>query len=39
MTDKARWPEGTNEGLEPNVTEELITLMISANGGKIQHTR
>jgi len=28
--------KGHTEGLEPKVTEELIKLMLSAKGGKIQ---
>ncbi len=30
--------KGHTEGLEPNVTEELVRLMLSAKGGKLQQT-
>jgi hypothetical protein len=39
VADVVRLEKGHTEGLEPNVTEELIRLMLSANGGKIQYAR
>jgi hypothetical protein len=36
VADVVRLEKGHTEGLEPNVTDALITLMLSANGGKIQ---
>jgi hypothetical protein len=36
VADVVRIDKGHTEGLEPNVTEELIKLMLSAPGGKIQ---
>jgi hypothetical protein len=36
VADVVRLDEGHIEGLEPNVTEELIRLMVSAKGGKIR---
>jgi hypothetical protein len=35
VADVVRIDKGHTEGLEPNVTEGLITLMLSARGGKI----
>jgi hypothetical protein len=36
VADVVRIDKGHTEGLEPNVTEELVRLMVSASGGKIQ---
>jgi hypothetical protein len=36
VADIARIDKGHTEGLEPHVTEELVKLMVSAKGGKIQ---
>jgi hypothetical protein len=36
VADVVRLGKGHTEGLEPKVTEELVKLMASANGGKIQ---
>ena len=36
VADVVRLDKGHTEGLEPKVTEELIKLMVSAPGGKIQ---
>ena len=36
VADVVRLDKGHTEGLEPNVTEELVRLMVSATGGKIQ---
>lgn len=36
VADVVRVDKGHTEGLEPNVTEELIKLMLSAKGGKLQ---
>jgi pimeloyl-ACP methyl ester carboxylesterase len=36
VADVVRLDKGHTEGLEPNVSEELVKLMISAAGGKIQ---
>jgi hypothetical protein len=38
VADVVRIDKGHTEGLEPNITEELVKLMLSAKGGKIQHT-
>ncbi|HUE85316.1 MAG TPA: hypothetical protein VMO26_04495 [Vicinamibacterales bacterium] len=35
VADVVRLDKGHTEGLEPNVTEALISLMLSARGGKI----
>jgi len=37
VADVVRLDKGHTEGLEPKVTEELVKLMLSAHGGKIQH--
>lgn len=37
VADVVRLDKGHTEGLEPNVTEELVQLMVSAKGGKL-HT-
>jgi hypothetical protein len=37
VADVVRIDKGHTEGLEPNVTEEIVKLMLSARGGKIQH--
>ena len=39
VADVVRFDKGHTEGLEPKVTEELIKLMLSAKGGKIQQLR
>ncbi len=39
VADVVRLDKGHTEGLEPRVTEELVTLMLSARGGKIQRGR
>jgi len=36
IADVRRLDKGHTEGLEPQVTEELVKLMVSASGGKIQ---
>jgi len=36
VADVVRLDKGHTEGLEPNVTEELVKLMLSAKGGKLQ---
>jgi hypothetical protein len=36
VADVVRMDKGHTEGLEPNVTEELIKLMLSAKGGRLQ---
>jgi hypothetical protein len=37
VADVMRMDKGHTEGLEPKVTEELVRLMVSAPGGKLQH--
>jgi pimeloyl-ACP methyl ester carboxylesterase len=37
VADVVRLDKGHTEGLEPKVTEELVKMMLSARGGKIQH--
>src|SRR5215831_9553880 len=39
VADVVRHEKGHTEGLEPNVTEALVKLMVSAKGGKIQQMR
>jgi hypothetical protein len=39
IADVVRLGKGHTEGLEPNVSEELVKLMVSAKGGKIQRMR
>jgi hypothetical protein len=39
VADVVRLEKGHTEGLEPKVTEELVRLMLSAKGGKLQQTR
>ena len=39
VADIVRIDKGHTEGLEPKVTEELVKLMLSAKGGKIQQAR
>ena len=39
VADVVRLDKGHTEGLEPNVTETLIKLMLSAKGGKLQQMR
>jgi hypothetical protein len=36
VADVVRIDKGHTEGLEPRVTEELVKLMVSARGGKLQ---
>ena len=36
VADIVRIDKGHTEGLEPNVTEQLVKLMVSAKGGKLQ---
>ena len=36
VADVVRIDKGHTEGLEPKITEELVKLMLSAKGGKIQ---
>src|SRR5471032_893216 len=38
VADVVRIEKGHTEGLEPKITEELVKLMLSAKGGKIQRT-
>jgi pimeloyl-ACP methyl ester carboxylesterase len=38
VADVVRIDKGHTEGLEPNVTEQLIKLMLSAKGGKLQQS-
>lgn len=38
VADVVRLDKGHTEGLEPRVTEELIKMMLSAKGGKLQHS-
>jgi hypothetical protein len=37
VADVVRIDKGHTEGLEPKITEEMVKLMLSAKGGKIQH--
>ena len=39
VADVVRIDKGHTEGLEPKVTEELVKMMLSAKGGKLQQTR
>jgi pimeloyl-ACP methyl ester carboxylesterase len=39
VADVVRIDKGHTEGLEPKVTEDLVKLMLSAKGGKIQQAR
>ncbi len=39
VADVVRLQKGHTEGLEPKVTEELIKLMLSAKGGKLQQMK
>ncbi len=39
VADVVRLDKGHTEGLEPKVTEELVKLMLSAKGGKIQQAK
>jgi hypothetical protein len=36
VADVVRLDKGHTEGLEPKITEELVKMMVSARGGKIQ---
>jgi hypothetical protein len=38
VADIVRMDKGHTEGLEPNITEELVKLMVSAKGGRLQQT-
>ncbi len=38
VADVVRLSKGHTEGLEPKITEELIKLMLSAKGGKLQQS-
>jgi hypothetical protein len=38
VADVVRLDKGHTEGLEPNITEALVKLMLSAKGGKLQQT-
>jgi len=38
VADVERIDKGHTEGLEPKITEELVKLMVSAKGGKLQKT-
>lgn len=39
IADVIRLDKGHTEGLEPNVTEEIVKLMVSAPGGKLRRLR
>jgi hypothetical protein len=39
VADVARLEKGHTEGLEPNISEALVKLMVSASGGKLQQAR
>jgi len=39
VADVVRLEKGHTEGLEPLVTEELVLMMLSAKGGKLQQVR
>jgi hypothetical protein len=39
VADIVRIDKGHTEGLEPKVTEELVKIMTSAKGGKIQQMK
>jgi hypothetical protein len=39
VADAVRLEKGHTEGLEPRITEELVKLMLSAKGGKLQQGR
>src|SRR5262245_34659398 len=39
VADVIRIDKGHTEGLEPKITEELVKLMLSAKGGKLQQAR
>jgi hypothetical protein len=39
VADIERLEKGHTEGLEPNITEALVKLMLSASGGKLQSAR
>jgi hypothetical protein len=38
VADVVRLDKGHTEGIEPNVTEQLVKLMLSAKGGKLQQS-
>jgi hypothetical protein len=37
--DVVRLSKGHTEGLEPNISEALVKLMLSASGGKLQRAQ
>jgi hypothetical protein len=39
VADVIRAGKGHTEGLEPKITEQLVVLMLSAKGGKIQQSQ
>src|ERR1700730_17500761 len=39
VADVVRLEKGHTEGLEPGITEELVKLMLPANGGRLQEAR
>ncbi|HBX35859.1 MAG TPA: hypothetical protein DEG76_00505, partial [Pseudohongiella sp.] len=39
VADVVRLDKGHTEGLEPNVTERIVELMVSASGGKIKSSQ
>jgi hypothetical protein len=39
VADVVRLDKGHTEGLEPMVTEELVLMMLSAKGGKLQQAK
>lgn len=39
VADVVRLDKGHTEGLEPKITEELVKLMLSAKGGKLQQSK
>lgn len=36
VADVVRWDKGHTEGLEPRITEQLVSMMVAAPGGKAQ---
>lgn len=36
VADVIRWDKGHTEGLEPRITEQLVSMMVAAPGGKVQ---
>ena len=39
VADVVRLDKGHTEGLEPNITEELVLMMLAAKGGKLQQAK